>query len=299
MRPFLSAVAASIVLIALAGCGVLSDPYTDYERSGGVSPDDAEQAVMAIEGVSDAEYDTYEWYSPGEGGMFSSSGMDVALTVTIDPQYSIDDHAALLDYLAATAWSVNDHYPKGTVTIQIVGGEDLNFDWLSVAQKQFDDLDYFWRARSAPYGDPPAWDRGGAHITIGAELYGKRFGEWPSDEVDAPAGLLANTPFEPIVLPAITDLKLVLTEVGEQTCYRLEFVRNGQTTIYAGEVTTTLISSDGEELETKVGQTNQPWEHFCFEPSALPDDASVLVSTGEFEGYDFAPVNETVELSDN
>lgn len=277
---------------------MLSDPYTDYERSGGVSPQDAEAAILEIEGVSAAEYGTYEWYSPGEGGLGSSSGMDVALTVTIDPGYSIDDHDALLEYLAATAWSVNDHYPKGTVTVQIVGGEDLNYDWLSVAQQQFDGLDYFWSVRSA-YPDLPEWDRGGVYISVGAELYGKRFGEWPGDEVDAPSGMLANTPFVPIVLPAITDLELVVTDVGEQHCYRLNFVRNGHSTIYAGEVTTTLISAEGEELETKVGQSNQPWEHFCFEPSEFPEGASVLVSTGEFDGYDFAPVNETVELSDN
>jgi hypothetical protein len=299
MRAVVSAVAASIVLVVVAGCGVLSDPYTDQQRTGGVSPGTAEEAILEIEGVSDAEYGTYEWYSPGEGGLFSSAGMDVVLTVTIDPDYSVGDHDALLEYLAATAWSVNDHYPKGTVTIQLVGGEDPNFDWLSVAREQFDGLNDFWRARSAPYRDLPEWDRGGTYITIGAELYGQRFGRWPSDAVDAPEGMLANTPFEPIVLPAITDLTLVTADVGEQHCYRLDFVRSGTSAIYGGNVTTTLISAEGDELETKVGESNQPREYFCFEPGEFPEGARVHVVSGEYAGYDFAPVDETVELSDN
>jgi hypothetical protein len=299
VRRLLTAVAASTLLVALTGCGYFTDPYTDYERSGGVSPEQAEETILEIEGMTDATYGTYEWYSPGEGGLFSSSGMDVVLTVTIDPEYSVDDHDALLEFLAATAWSVNDHYPKGTVTIQLIGGEDLDYDWLPAARKQFDGLTSFWEAGSqSPYG-PAEWDEGGRALSISTDTYGERFGRWPSAEVDAPPHLLAHTPVTPIVLPAITDLALTVEVGDENTCYRLTFVRNGPGAVYYGEVTTSLLSANGDELQTEVLDEDREYQWYCFEKDEFPEDASVLVSTGEYDEHEFTAVNETVELTDN
>ena len=297
VRPILTAVAASLLLVVLTACNPFTDPYEDHQRDGGIAPAQAEKALLSIEGISDAEYGTYSWYSPGEGGLFSSSGMDVVLTVTVDPEYSIADEAAFFEYLAATAWSVNDHYPKGTVVIQLIGGEDVNFDWLSVAQEVFPDLKNFSSASSAGYDDEDAeWYRNGRVLGVSANAYGERFGRWPTDEVDPPRGLLDHAPVTPILEPAIYDLHLTITDEDEdgESCYHLSFQRSGQSEVYAGEVTTVLRSASGAELQTEVTSTHASYEFFCFDADALPKDATVDVSTGEYEEHEFLMVTETL-----
>ena len=286
-------------MLTLTACSnPFTDPYTDEQRDGGITPETAESALLSIDGISAAEYGTYEWYSPGEGGMFSSSGMDVVLTVTIDPDHSVADHEAFLEYLAATAWSVNDHYPKGAVVIQLLGGEDVNYDWLSVAQDVFPGITGFTSPSSGGYDESDAdWYRSGARtIVVSADRYGERFGRWPIDEVDTPSGLLANEPFEQILVPAITDLVLTIDEVGEQPCYHLSFQRSGQSVMYSGEVTATLISASGDELQTDTSSNFGNYVFLCFDEDDFPEGASVDVSSGEYPDHEFAPVTEHVEL---
>ncbi len=300
MRPILTAIAASVLLVTLTGCNPFTDPYEDQQRDGGITPAAAESALLDVDGISAAEYGTYEWYNPGEGGMFSSSGMDVVLTVTIDPDYSVDDHEAFLEYLAATAWSVNDHYPKGAVVIQLLGGEDVNYDWLTVAQQVFTGLKGFTNASSAGYDEEDAdWHRGGRVLAISADAYGARFGRWPSGEVEAPAGLLENEPFAQILVPAITDLRLTIDEVGEKPCYHLSFARSGQSVVYSGEVSATLLSASGDELQTETSSDFGNYVFICFDEDDFPEGASVDVSTGEYSKHEFLPVTENVEVSDS
>lgn len=297
MRSVLTAIAASVLLLTLTACNPFTDPYEDVQRDGGITPAEAESALLSIEGISAADYGTYAWDNPGEGGLFSSSGMDVVLTVTVDPEYSVADEAAFFEYLAATAWSVNDHYPKGAVVIQLLGGEDVNFDWLSAAQETFATLTRFSSANSAPYDlDNADWYVGGRVLTVSASAYGERFGSWPSDEVEPPSGLLDNEPFTPIVEPAITDLRLTITEEDAQgeSCYYLSFVRGGQSVAYAGEVTSALISASGEQLQTQVTSTHASYEFFCFDSDQLPEGASVEVSTGPDADHEFSMVTETL-----
>ena len=297
MRSLVTAVAASVLLVSLTACNPFTDPYEDHQRDGGISPSQAEETLLGIEGVINADYGTYEWYSPGEGGLFSSSGMDVVLTVTIDPEYSVDDHEVFLEYLAATAWSVNDHYPKGSVVIQLIGGEDVNYDWQSVAQEVFPGLEGFGHAGSEGY-DPEdvEWFVGGRALTIYAEAYGDRFGRWPTDEVEPPDGLLKHEPVTAILYPAITDLTVTISD-GERPCYSVRFVRSGQSAQFYGPVTATLVSEDGVELDSDT-TSNANYIVFCFDEDDLPDGASVDVSTGEYDGHEFTPVTEHVEVTD-
>ena len=298
MRTRLAPIALAAVLLAsLTACNPFTDPYEDQQRDGGVTPASAENELLAIDGISDAEYGTYEWYNPGEGGLFSSSGMDVVLTVTVDPEYSVADDAAFLDYLAATAWSVNDHYPKGSVVIQVIGGADANYGWLSVAHELFPTLKSFRTPQSAGYDVEDAeWYRGGRTLAVGAEAYGERFGRWPSDPVEAPSGLLAHQPVIPILEPAITDLRLVVSDGSKegQSCYYLTFVRSGEYVTYYGAVTSVLRSESGDELQTELGSANTSYEFFCFDDAVFPEGVSVDVSTGEFADHEFIPVTETV-----
>jgi len=298
MRAVLASIAlAAVILATLTACNPFTDPYEDQQRDGGVMPAAAEKELLAIEGISDAEYGTYDWYNPGEGGLFSSSGMDVVLTVTVDPEYSVADDAAFFDYLAATAWSVNDHYPKGSVVIQLIGGADANYDWLSVAQKFFPALKSFRTPQSAGFDVEDAeWYRGGRTLAVGAEAYGERFGRWPSDAVEAPSGLLAHQPFTPILEPAITDLRLVVSENNDegQSCYYLTFVRSGEHVTFYGQVTSVLRSESGDELQTELGADKTSYEFFCFDDDEFPEGVSVDVSTGEFADHEFIPVTETV-----
>jgi len=295
VRLALPVLAASVVLL-LTACNPFTNPYEDHQRDGGITPDQAEEALLSIEGVSDADYGTYEWYNPGEGGMFSSSGMDVVLNITIDPEYSIADHEAFLEYAAATAWSVNDHYPKGSVVIQLVGGEDLNYDWEPVAADVFPGVRGFTDAASMGWDEEDAeWYIGGRVLSVSAATYGERFGEWPGDEVDAPSGLLANVPVTAIVLPAITDLRLI---VDAESCYFLSYERSGETASYSGDVTVTLRDSAGAELQTEVVTDQGIFARFCFDEGDLPEGATADVSTGPDDAHEFLPVTETVDLTD-
>jgi len=297
VRHVFTAIAASVLLVTLTACNPFTDPYEDQQRDGGITPAAAESALLSIEGISAAEYGTYDWYSPGEGGLFSASGMDVVLTVTVDPEFSVEDHAAFFEHLAATAWSVNDHYPKGAVVIQLLGGEDVNYDWLSVAQQVFPTLTRFGNATSAGYDDEDAeWYRGGRLLTVGANAYGELFGRWPSEPVDPPSGLLDHEPFTPILEPAIVDLRLTITDRADEdeSCYYLSFVRSGQSVTYSGEVTAVLRSASGNELQTEVIATHASYKFFCFDSDALPKNASVDVATGEDADHEFTMVTESL-----
>ena len=75
-------------------------------------------ALEAVPGIEHADAYTAPWYNPGEGGLFSSTGVDLVLWVTIDPEMHVADSAGFLRATAEAAWSINDGYsPQGRVNL--------------------------------------------------------------------------------------------------------------------------------------------------------------------------------------
>ncbi len=275
----------------LTGC---SSTYTDHQRDGGISPDTAEQTLEAIDGVSRATYATEEWYSPGEGGLFSSEGMDVYLEVVIDDDHSIADPTAFLDYLARTAWSVNDHYPKGTVTLVITGGIAHYFDWLPVVNEVFDTS--LTRVSDFSFsGNYREWGEREVPIAISASTYGEAYGQWPSAEVDVPRGLLLDGAPEYPVVPAISDLSFATyaKEYEEQDCYTLSFTRTpGYEGEYSSVVQTELRARGGAVLQQAELAEGDSTQFYCFDEGERPSGVSLHILAEGSEWY--SEVDETL-----
>lgn len=249
------------LMAVLAGC---SSGYTDQEREGGISPSAAEQQLLAIKGVTAADYRTAPYENPGEGGLGASRGMNVFLDLTIDPGYSIADPADFYDFLARLVWSVNDHYPKGSVVLSIDGGIDPEYDWSPTVRQVLglDDHDYPWRAFAE-------------EISATSNRFGDALGRWPSEPVDTPGGLLLHE--APVVseYPAIDGAQVVLTGGADpgQSCYRVDFRRlEGARERYDGSVTVALLSPDGVELGSAASGAGADATRvlFCFPNDALP-----------------------------
>ena len=285
--------AAVAAVLLLAGC---STTYTDHQREGGITPTAAEQALLAIDGVESARYDTVEYYNPGEGGLFSSEGMDIYLEVAIDPEHSIADPVEFLDYLARVAWSVNDHYPQGAVTLVITGGLAHYYDWLPIVNEVFhQNLD---RVSDFSYsGYNRVWGDREIPIAMGASIYGDLYGRWPSEEVAAPSGLLIAEPPEFPVVDALTDLTLseYSNEYRKEDCYFLSFVRTpGYEGAYPGVVQTELRSRAGAVLQQVDLDSTDRSEFYCFDEGERPSGASVHILAEGSEWY--SEVDETLTV---
>lgn len=282
---------AVFALALLAGC---SSTYTDHERDGGITPEAAEQALEAIDGITSARYSTEEWYSPGEGGLFSSEGMDIYLEVTIDDEHSIADPEQFLDYLARTAWSVNDHYPKGHVLLVITGGIAHYYDWLPVVNAVFGtDLTYLSDYSGSAYGRD--WGEREVPISVAAQTYGDRFGTWPSEEVDIPTGLLLDEPPVFPVVAALTDIsfRTQTPQPSEEDCYTVHFVRGvGYDGPYVEPVQVELLSSSGAVIETHEIDGNYSYTSFCFDDGERPSGAQLHITAEELEWY--SGIDETL-----
>lgn len=251
----LAAIAAAALL---AGCGVLTDPYRNRPSDGGRSPADAVAALEAIPGVENAEFWRQEWSQPGEGGLFSSSGMNFVLRVRIAPDRHVIDPEALLRVLAGAVWSVNDGYsPKGSVSLVIGGGLDVDYDWEPVARDVFETNSIGRKAGSVnSYGvDRPvelAADE--TLIAVAASDYAHAFGDWPAEPVAIKGKLLASGPPEPIDPPAVDDFSdSQVTGGGSGNCFSLSFARglDEEGAPYTGDVTVTLYER-GKEIGTEV-----------------------------------------------
>jgi hypothetical protein len=293
-----TALAALLVMgaLSLTGCeGILYTTYHDQERDGGVTPEEAEQLVLSIEGITEADYSTDLWDSPGEGGLFASEGMNVILAVTVDPEWSIADPEAFLGFLAATAWSVNEHYPDGQVIIAVTGGVDRVFDWAGTAAAVFDDESITY-VRFTGYSGVAEAVGEGTPIALSTAKYGERFGRWPSDPVEVPSGMLVNEPPAVTVVPAIE--KLVFVELADpqpngDECYHVSFRRAlGGAGEYEGTVSVTLLADDGAEIDTAQIVAPDIFTQFCFAEGELPEDAALTFRSETVDG--FSDVDETL-----
>ncbi len=276
MKKTLLFAAGVIVILALGGCNVLQTTYTDHERDGGITPIEAEEQLLAIEGITAADYRTEEYYNPGEGGLFSSEGMDVYLELTIDPGYSIDDPEEFYGFVAPLAWSVNDHYPQGEVIVSIDGGIDRGYDWgpAMVAVLGLNEDAHYYPVRS----DEISWN---------TRDFGSAFGRWPGEAVETPDGLLRDEP--PVVeeIPAIAEPQIVLEGGPEATsCYVISFEReDGAYGYYEGSVDVALLDDTGVELQSAPTSSNLDAVEFCFPDDALPVGVSATLTAEPTLGF--------------
>lgn len=274
-----------VALLALTACG---STYTDVQRDGGVTPAQAEQVLMSIEGVSAAHYSTFEWYSDGEGGAFSSEGMDVILTIEVDAEHSIADPTEFLTFLAETVWSVNDHYPAGAVIIALTGGVSARFDWVPVAAEVFDNPDISYLGYIEHSGVREAVGAG-VPIALSSSQYGARFGQWPSEPVPIPVGLLRDEPVAVQSVAAIGDVKMYEYS-STFVCQRVLFTRNlGDPGLYPGVVTVEYFGGGG----ASIGTVSVAFDALDYEPESdvadwCNDDRPVraTLTTESVDGFD-------------
>ena len=294
-----SRVLLAAVLIAglatLTGCeGILYSTYHEQERDGGVTPAAAEELLLSVDGISAADYSTFLWESDGEGGLFASEGMDVILNVTIDPEWSIADPTDFLAFLAATAWSVNDHYPDAEVIIAVNGGISATFDWGPVAGEVFGTDTLYGTSSYVEYSGVVDAVGSGTPIAVYASQYGTTFGRWPSEPVDAPSGMLVNEPPVVETVPAIANPILYEIAMGGE-CYRVLFDRGiGDAGTFAGTVTVDLLTVGGDLIETVAVDDPESNADFCFAPGTRPATVGAVVTTEEQDGFE--PVSAFVDF---
>ena len=106
-------VVVCLLSITLSGC---SNPM-----SGGQSIASARSAVLAIPGVSSAKFTLRGAYN----GFQKEWGEDVE--IDLKPGFQPKDTAAFIDYIVATAWSINEHNPNG-IGIVLTTTPQVNLD---------------------------------------------------------------------------------------------------------------------------------------------------------------------------
>jgi len=300
MKKLLAVTALTTVIITLLSGCVLSSKYEDIKREGGTTAEAVEETLESIDGITEAQYLSYEYYNPGEGGLFSSEGMNIFLTVTIDPNYSIDDPEEFLDYMVKMAWSVNEHYPAGNVVIRYTGGIDYNYDWTPVYQNLYGsearETDFYYGSNdSEPAATLLPADK---EISVYTSWAGKLYGQWPlQEQVPVPDNLISHSPPHIADVPAIEDayIREYKTADQEQECYWVRYDRGitGENVEYDGEVTITLYVND--KLNTTESRSGSNGEvDFCWAPGQRPasDKVSATIESSPIEG--FTVVKETL-----
>lgn len=204
------------------------------------------ETIESIEGVESADFDAEPWKTDGEGGLGSSSGMDLRLTVVIEDGYRINDASALLQYLSECAWFINDDYPKGSVSLEISGGIDPDHDWSSEASSVYGSV-----RQRYPYAGLAA----GGTISLSAEDYGRLYGRWPLADLETPPNAMIERgePTEELPL-ATTALQLSWYDAGDNHITVMgerSVTESGQR--YEGAVTITWIK-DGKKTDKTIAQ---------------------------------------------
>jgi len=240
-----------ITLLASLLLTACSDPYKPESNHGrGQDYQVAEAQVEAIEGVSDASFTVSEWYSPGEGGMFSSSGLDFYLKVTIEDGYRVKDHVKLLRFLSETIWSVNNNSPKGKINIEVIGGIDQNFHWETAIDEAYPD-----GASATVIGD---------RFYMNSVTYTKIYGDWPINPTQSDtSGMIERGETGVLKDDAIYETHFTHFDNDEGEFTQVRFYRKilDDGTIYTGDLTV-RIYSDANKLECE--------ETFIYE-EFLPD----------------------------
>ena len=103
-----------LLSITLGGC---SNPI-----KGGQSIASARSAVLAIPGVASAKFTVDGAYN----GFQKEWGENVE--IDLKPGFQPKDTAAFVDYIVATAWSINEHNPTDGIAIVLTTTPQVNLD---------------------------------------------------------------------------------------------------------------------------------------------------------------------------
>lgn len=253
--------AASVLLVALAASltGCLRDGYENHPKDGGATSAEVSAALESVPGIVNADAYSVPWDQPGEGGLFSSAGLDLMVWVTIDPEMHIADSAEFLRSVAQAAWSINDGYsPDGNVNLVIRRGLDRDHDWGADALEVFGGTVVLRRDPNIAflyYGDAPELTGEDVLLSIPDGVYQKAFGDWPAAPAAVDASVLASGAPEAIDPPAVADVYTSGVTTGSEKCVTVSFHRGvddaGEP--YRGDVTVTM-SVGGREYGTLVAR---------------------------------------------
>lgn len=254
--------AASVLLVAVAaglsGC-FLSDPYENHPKDGGATAAEVGAALEAVPGIESADAYSVPWDQPGEGGLFSSAGLDLMVWVTIDPEMHIADSAEFLRGVAQAAWTINDGYsPDGNVNLVIRRGLDRDHDWGADALEVFGGTVVLRRDPDVAflyYGDAPVLTDEDVLLSIPDGVYRKAFGDWPAAPSALDPSVLAAGAPEVIDPPAVSDVYTSGMTTGGEQCVLVSFHRavDDAGEAYRGDVTVTM-SVGGREYGTLVAR---------------------------------------------
>jgi hypothetical protein len=243
-----AATLATAVIVALAGCGILSGSYENQKRDGGVGAATTVSTIESVPGVLDARFTNVPWSNPGEGGLGASAGMDVLIEIDFEPDVSLADPAAALDALVEQAWATNADYPKGAVVIVFDGGVSANFDWDEVVEEQWGP-DASLEGQARRHLEDADVDLAGRSLAaVWADIVGKRLGSWPGEPsadftLDINEGAAA-----PVLVPALERVSLHIAGAQPVDCWRIRVDRNSDAVgEYEGRIGIELFR-DGESV---------------------------------------------------
>ena len=287
---------AIVAVLLLTSCSSLYKPESNHGR--GQDYSEAEASIETIEGVEDAAFTVDEWYNHGEGGMFASGGLDFYLRVTITDGYRVADHDKFLKLLTETAWSVNNNSPKGSITLEVLGGVDENYSWAEAAKSVYGKVTVRY---------PYAYINKNA-ISVNYEVYKKIYGDWPINptQVDT-AGLIEKGDLKTVDAVPINEIDFrwyqgvpiyYITVSADR--YTLA---NGE--IYTGDITAKYYKKGSDTVAATVVDSYEPFDedgepdpnalgaHFSYEVGEQKTDDkdyTVVLTFEAQEGFDTNPI---------
>ncbi len=292
-RLLVASVSALLLIAGLTACTT----YRNSPSDGGRTSDEVAAALEAVPGIDNANAYTKPWYSPGEGGLFSSTGIDLVLWVTIDAEMHIADGEQFLREVGRAAWSINDgRSPQGNVTLVVTRGVDSGYDWVPDAVAVFGEGARVTTQASTAfmsYDDEPELGLEETVVSLPHTAYEAAFGAWPAEPGEVASGIFAAG------APAFIEPEAVQRfqprpSYGEHPCVYVSFTRNldrdGRP--YAGPVTVTLLI-DGREFGTEVAagvpgddEGGVTYVKFCDDRLITPEaEFTVNVSAPESPGF--------------
>jgi len=249
---------AIVAVLLLTSCSSLYKPESNHGR--GQDYSEAEASIETIEGVEDAAFTVDEWYNHGEGGMFASGGLDFYLRVTITDGYRVADHDNFLKLLAETAWSVNNNSPKGSITLEVLGGVDENYSWAEAAKSVYGKVTVRY---------PYAYINKNM-ISVSHEVYKKIYGDWPINptKIDA-AGLIEKGELKTVDAVPISEIDFRWHQNIPIYCITVSAERftleNGE--FYTGDITAKFYKKGSHAIVATVVDAYEP-----LDDEGEPDD---------------------------
>jgi len=304
-RRFIVLIAIALTSIILTGCG-LTDPYKPQSNNGrGQTAATVESHIESLPGIEDAEFTYEDWYQDGEGGLFSSGGMNFLLDVTVADGYYIANPTAFLWFITKEAWTANENSPKGSLSVTITGGISDNYVWDKSIVPVFGAMQgqvSFWHGDEHDYEseDREALAPGEylpVHIGIADDAMRDTFGDWPGELVTYDASESVAQGEIPEVTPsALTETELSRVGLGNEYYVKYVGARNEYNGIlYKGEFVVTFYY-DGKEAG-KVTHNHKDSYSAYSDTEDMPTHFSVDLYTGD-KMPDLSHYTYTVEFEE-